>query len=141
MNSNIILFDEDNNPKKLSEITLGNIFEEDIIIINSIIFRKTDTLEFLSDYPNRVCTLFNTLGFEYYNNMSIRVLKEEFNENLRYLINEGEDSVVIILEDAESTKFPRIYANGHIDKHEFWRMIKNLNELRESSEYLKSLSE
>ena len=141
MNSNIILFDKDNNPKKLSEITLGDIFEEEVIIIDGIIFRKTDTLEFLSDYPNRVCTLFNTLGFEYYNNMAIKVLKEEFDENLHYFINEGEDSIVIILEDAESTKFPRIYANGHIDKHEFWKMIKILNELRESSDYLKSLSE
>ena len=124
----ITIYDTDcKTPLKLSEITLGQIFDYEIVIINGSIFRNTDTLDSLGN--GGVMTLLGASSLEWYNNRPIYELRNDFSEVIKDA-RENED-VVILLEDGTDTKFPYICANGLIDKRTFWNTVEILNELRE----------
>lgn len=123
----ITIYDSYNRPLSPSEITLGQIFDYEMVIINGSVFRNTDTLDSLGN--GDAMTLLGAYSIEYYNKRSIRDLRDDFSE----VINDARENedIVILLEEGTDTKFPHIYANGLIDRRTFWNTIKVLNELRE----------
>ena len=123
----ITIYDSNHNPLSPSKITLGQIFDYEIVIIDDSIFRNTDTLDSLGN--GDVMTLFDASSLEWYNNKSIRDLRDD----CLAAINDAEENgqIVILLEDGTDTKFPYICANGLIDRKTFWNTVKILNELRE----------
>ena len=123
----ITIYDSNHNPLSPSEITLGQIFDYEIVIIDDSIFRNTDTLDSLGN--GDVMTLFDASSLAWYNNKSIRDLRNDFEEVIKNARENGE--IVILLEDGTDTKFPYICANGLIDRKTFWNTVKILNELRE----------
>ena len=122
----ITIYDSNRNPLTPSEITLGQIFEYEIVIINDSIFRNTDTLDSLGD--GGVMTLLGASSLKYYNTMSIYNLRDDFSAT----INDARENeqTVILLEDGVDTKFPYVCANGLIDRKTFWNIVEILNELR-----------
>lgn len=123
----ITIYDSYNRPLSPSEITLGQIFDYEMVIINGSVFRNTDTLDSLGN--GDAMTLLGAYSIEYYNKRSIRDLRDDFSEVINNA-RENED-IVILLEEGTDTKFPYICANGLIDRRTFWNTIKALNELRE----------
>ena len=123
----ITIYDSNHNPLKPSEITLGQIFDYEIVIIDDSIFRNTDTLDSLGN--GDIMTLLDASSLEWYNNKSIRDLRDDF----LTVINDAEENgeIVILLEDGTDTKFPYICAKGLIDRKTFWNTVEVLNELRE----------
>lgn len=121
----ITIYDTYHNPFSPSEITLGQIFEYEMVIINGSVFRNTDTLDSLGN--GDVMNLLGAYGIKYYDKRSIRDMREDFAEVIKDA-KENED-IVILLEDGIDTKFPYICANGLIDRKTFWNTIKTLNEL------------
>ena len=123
----ITIYDSNHKPLKPSEITLGQIFDYEIVIIDDSIFRNTDTLDSLGN--GDIMMLFDASSLEWYNNKSIYELRNDFSEVIKDARENGE--IVILLEDGTDTKFPYICANGLIDRKTFWNTVKILNELRE----------
>lgn len=123
----ITIYDSNHNPLSPSEITLGQIFDYEIVIINDSVFRNTDTLDSLGN--GDIMTLLDASSLEWYNNKSIRELRDDF----LTVINDAEENgeIVVLLEDGTDTKFPYICAKGLIDRKTFWNTVKILNELRE----------
>lgn len=123
----ITIYGSNHKPLKLSEITLGQIIECEIVIINGSVFRNTDTLADLGN--GDVMTLLGASSLEWYNKKTIYDLRNDFSE----VINDARENedVVILLEEGTDTKFPYICANGLIDRKTFWNTVKVLNELRE----------
>ena len=123
----ITIYDSNHNPLSPSEITLGQIFDYEIVIIDDSIFRNTDTLDSLGN--GDVMMLLDASSLEWYNNKSIRDLRDDF----LTVINDAEENgeIVILLEDGTDTKFPYICAKGLIDRKIFWNTVEILNELRE----------
>jgi hypothetical protein len=123
----ITIYDSYNRPLSPSEITLGQIFDYEMVIINGSVFRNTDTLDSLGN--GDTMTLLGAYSIEYYNKRSIRDLRDDFSE----VINDARENedIVILLGEGIDTKFPHICANGLIDRRTFWNTIKVLNELRE----------
>ena len=108
----ITIYDSNHNPLSPSEITLGQIFDYEIVIIDDSIFRNTDTLDSLGN--GDTMTLFDASSLEWYNNKSIRDLRDDF----LTVINDAEENgqIVILLEDGTDTKFPYICAKGLMNK-------------------------
>lgn len=123
----ITIYDSYHNPLSPSEITLGQIFEYEMVIINGSVFRNTDTLADLSN--DDAMNLLGVYGIEYYHERTIYELRNDFLESINYA-KENEE-IVILLEDGMDTKYPHICANGLIDRKIFWNTVKTLNELRE----------
>ena len=123
----ITIYDSNHNPLSPSEITLGQIFDYEIVIIDDSIFRNTDTLDSLGN--GDVMTLLDASSLEWYNNKSIRDLRDDCLEAIKAAEENGQ--IVILLEDGTDTKFPYICANGLIGRKTFWNTVKILNELRE----------
>ena len=121
----ITIYDSNHNPLSPSEIILGQIFDYEIVIIDGSIFRNTDTLDSLGN--GDTMTLFDASSLEWYNNKSIRDLRDD----CLAAINDAEENgqIVILLEDGTDTKFPYICAKGLIDRKTFWNTVKILNEL------------
>ena len=121
----ITIYDSNHNPLSPSEITLGQIFDYEIVIIDDSIFRNTDILDSLGN--GDIMTLLGASSLEWYNNMSISDLRNDCLE----AINDAEENgqIVILLEDGTDTKFPYICAKGLIDRNTFWNTVKILNEL------------
>lgn len=111
----ITIYDSNHNPLSPSEITLGQIFDYEIVIIDDSIFRNTDTLDSLGN--GDVMMLLDASSLEWYNNKSIRDLRDDF----LTVINDAEENgeIVILLEDGTDTKFPYICAKGLIDRKIF----------------------
>lgn len=128
----ITIYDKDNNPLSPSEITLGQIFEYEIVIINGSIFRNTDTLDTLGG--GDVMTLLGVSRLDWYNEKTIFELRNDFSESIDYAKENGD--IVILLEEGIDTKFPFIYANGLLDRKSFWNTVKVLNEFNELRELL-----
>lgn len=126
----ITIYDSNHNPLSPSEITLGQIFDYEIVIIDDSIFKNTDTLDSLGN--GDVMTLLGASSLEWYNNMSISDLRNDCLE----AINDAEENeqIVILLEDGTDTKFPYIHAKGLIDRKTFWNTVEVLNELRLKNE-------
>lgn len=122
----ITIYDSNHNPLSPSEITLGQIFDYEIVIIDDSIFRNTDTLDSLGN--GDIMMLLDASSLEWYNNKSIRDLRDDF----LTVINDAEENgeIVILLEDGTDTKFPYICAKGLIDRKIFWNTVEILNELR-----------
>lgn len=133
----ITIYDSNNNPLSPSEITLGQIFEYEIVIINGSIFRNTDTLDSLGN--GDIMTLLGAYGIEYYNKRSIYELRIDFLEVIKDA-KENED-MVILLEEGIDTKYPYICANGLTEKRTFWNTVETLNELRELLDFQNTLLE
>lgn len=127
----ITIYDSNHNPLSPSEITLGQIFDYEIVIIDDSIFRNTDTLDSLGN--GDVMMLLDASSLEWYNNKSIRDLRDDF----LTVINDAEENgeIVILLEDGTDTKFPYICAKGLIDRKIFWNTVEILNELREHLDF------
>lgn len=123
----ITIYDSDHNPLSPSEITLGQIFDYEIVIINGSVFRNTDTLDSLGN--GDIMTLLGVSNIKIYDHHEIYDLRNDFSESINYA-KENEE-IVILLEEGTDTKFPCIYANGLIDRKTFWNTIEVLNELRE----------
>ena len=121
----IIIYDSKRNPLSPSEITLGQIFDDEIVIIDGSIFRSTDTLDSLGN--GDVMTLLGAYGIEYYNQRSIYDLRDDFEQVIKDA--RENEQIVILLEEGTDTKFPYICANGLMDKGAFWNTVKILNEL------------
>ena len=121
----IIIYDSKRNPLSPSEITLGQIFDDEIVIIDGSIFRSTDTLDSLGN--GDVMTLLGAYGIEYYNERSIYDLRDDFEQVIKDA--RENEQIVILLEEGTDTKFPYICANGLMDKGAFWNTVKILNEL------------
>ena len=121
----ITIYDSNHNPLSPSEITLGQIFDYEIVIIDDSIYRNTDTLDSLGD--GDVMTLLGVSSLKYYKNMSINSLRDDFLTAINYAKNN--EQIVILLEEGTDTKFPYIYAKGLIDRNTFWNIVKILNEL------------
>ena len=121
----ITIYDSNHNPLSPSEITLGQIFDYEIVIIDDSIFRNTDTLDSLGN--GDIMMLLDASSLEWYNNKSIRDLRDDF----LTVINDAEENgeIVILLEDGTDTKFPYICAKGLIDRKIFWNTVEILNEL------------
>ena len=121
----ITIYDSNHNPLSPSEITLGQIFDYEIVIIDDSIFRNTDILDSLGN--GDIMTLLGASSLEWYNNMSISDLRDDCLET----INDAEENgqIVILLEDGTDTKFPYICAKGLIHRNTFWNIVKILNEL------------
>lgn len=133
----ITIYDKDHYPLDPSEITLGQIIECEIVIINGSVFRNTDTLADLGN--GDVMTLLGASSLEWYNGKTIYELRNDFSESIDYA-KENEE-VVILLEEGIDTKFPYICANGLIDRKTFWGTVKVLNELRELLDFQNTLLE
>ena len=131
----IKIYDTNHNPLSPSEITLGQIFEYEIVIINGSVFRNTDTLDSLGN--GGIMTLLGSYGIEYYNQRSIYDLRIDFLEVIKDA-RENED-VVILLEEGIDTKYPYICANGLMEKRTFWNTVETLNELRELLDFQNTL--
>ena len=131
----IKIYDTNHNPLSPSEITLGQIFEYEIVIINGSVFRNTDTLDSLGN--GGIMTLLGSYGIEYYNNKTIYELRIDFLE----AINDAEENeqIVILLGEGIDTKFPYIHAKGLIDRKTFWNTVETLNELRELLDFQNTL--
>jgi len=127
----ITIYDSNHNPLSPSEITLGQIFDYEIVIIDDSIFRNTDTLDSLGN--GDIMMLLDASSLEWYNNKSIRDLRDDF----LTVINDAEENgeIVILLEDGTDTKFPYICAKGLIDRKIFWNTVEILNELREHLDF------
>ena len=123
----ITIYDSNHNPLSPSKITLGQIFDYEIVIIDDSIFRNTDTLDSLGD--GDIMTLLGTSSLKYYNKMSIRDLRDDCLTAIN--VAKDNEQIVILLEDGTDTKFPYICAKGLIDRKTFWNTVKILNELRE----------
>lgn len=121
----IIIYDSERNPLSPSEITLGQIFDDEIVIIDGSIFRSTDTLDSLGN--GDVMTLLGAYGIEYYNQRSIYDLRDDFEQVIKDA--RENEQIVILLEEGTDTKFPYICANGLMDRKTFWNTVKILNEL------------
>ena len=121
----IIIYDSKRNPLSPSEITLGQIFDDEIVIIDGSIFRSTDTLDSLGN--GDVMTLLGAYGIEYYNERSIYDLRDDFEQVIKDA--RENEQIVILLEEGTDTKFPYICANGLMDRKTFWNTVKILNEL------------
>ena len=121
----IIIYDSKRNPLSPSEITLGQIFDDEIVIIDGSIFRSTDMLDSLGN--GDVMTLLGAYGIEYYNQRSIYDLRDDFEQVIKDA--RENEQIVILLEEGTDTKFPYICANGLMDKGAFWNTVKILNEL------------
>ena len=128
----ITIYDSNHNPLSPSEITLGQIFDYEIVIIDDSVFRNTDTLDSLGD--GDVMELLGVSSLKYYNNMSIDSLRDDFLTAIDDA--ENNEQIVILLEEGTDTKFPYICAKGLIGRKTFWNTVKVLNELRESSDFL-----
>ena len=89
----ITIYDSNHNPLSPSEITLGQIFEYEIVIINGSVFRNTDTLDSLGN--GDIMTLLGAYGIKYYDKRSIRDLREDFAEAIKDA-RENEDMVVLL---------------------------------------------
>ena len=81
----IIIYDSKRNPLSPSEITLGQIFDDEIVIIDGSIFRSTDTLDSLGN--GDVMTLLGAYGIEYYNQRSIYDLRDDFVQYLKGVVS------------------------------------------------------
>ena len=123
----ITIYDSNHNPLSPSKITLGQIFDYEIVIIDDSIFRNTDTLDSLGD--GDIMTLLGTSSLKYYNKMSIRDLRDDCLTAIN--VAKDNEQIVILLEDGTDTKFPYICAKGLIGRKTFWNTVKILNELRE----------
>lgn len=121
----IIIYDSERNPLSPSEITLDQIFDDEIVIIDGSIFRSTDTLDSLGN--GDIMTLLGAYGIEYYNKRSIYELRDDFEQVIKDA--RENEQIVILLEEGTDTKFPYICANGLMDKGTFWNTVKILNEL------------
>lgn len=121
----IIIYDSKRNPLSPSEITLGQIFDDEIVIIDGSIFRSTDTLDSLGN--GDVMTLLGAYGIEYYDKKSIYDLRDDFEQVIKDA--RENEQIVILLEEGTDTKFPHICANGLMDRKTFWNTVKILNEL------------
>ena len=121
----IIIYDSKRNPLSPSEITLGQIFDDEIVIIDGSIFRSTDTLDSLGN--GGIMTLLGAYGIEYYNERTIYDLRGDFEQVIKDA--RENERIVILLEEGTDTKFPYICANGLMDKGTFWNTVKILNEL------------
>lgn len=121
----ITIYDSNHNPLSPSKITLGQIFDYEIVIIDDSIFRNTDTLDSLGN--GDVMTLLDASSLEWYNNKSIRDLRDDCLTAIKDA--EENEQIVILLEDGTDTKFPYICANGLIHRNTFWNIVKILNEL------------
>lgn len=121
----IIIYDSERNPLSPSEITLGQIFDDEIVIIDGSIFRSTDTLDSLGN--GGIMTLLGAYGIEYYNQRSIYDLRDDFEQVIKDA--RENEQIVILLEEGTDTKFPYICANGLMDRKTFWNTVKILNEL------------
>ena len=133
----ITIYDSNNNPLSPPEITLGQIFEYEIVIINGSIFRNTDTLDSLGN--GGVMTLLGSSSLEWYNKKTIYELRIDFLEVIKDA-KENED-MVILLEEGIDTKYPYICANGLTEKRTFWNTVETLNELRELLDFQNTLLE
>lgn len=131
----IKIYDTNHNPLSPSEITLGQIFEYEIVIINGSVFRNTDTLDSLGN--GDVMTLLGAYSIEYYNKRSINNLRDDFSE----VINDAKENedIVILLEEGINTKYPYICANGLIDRRTFWNTVETLNDLRKLLDFQNTL--
>ena len=127
----ITIYDSSHNPLSPSEITLGQIFDYEIVIIDDSIFRNTDTLDSLGD--GDVMELLGASSLKFYNHMSIRDLRDDFSTAID--VAKDNEQIVILLEDGTDTKFPYIYAKGLIGRKTFWNTVKILSELRELSNF------
>lgn len=121
----IIIYDSERNPLSPSEITLDQIFDDEIVIIDGSIFRSTDTLDSLGN--GDVMTLLGAYGIEYYDKKSIYDLRDDFEQVIKDA--RENEQIVILLEEGTDTKFPHICANGLMDRKTFWNTVKILNEL------------
>lgn len=121
----IIIYDSERNPLSPSEITLDQIFDDEIVIIDGSIFRSTDTLDSLGN--GDIMTLLGAYGIEYYNKRSIYELRDDFEQVIKDA--RENEQIVILLEEGTDTKFPYICVNGLMDKGTFWNTVKILNEL------------
>ena len=128
----ITIYDSNHNPLTPSEITLGQIFEYEIVIIDDNVYRNTDTLDSLGN--GDIMTLFGASSLKYYNTMSIDSLRDDFSTTIDDA--KENEQFVVLLEEGTDTKFPYICANGLIHRNTFWNIVKILNELRESSDFL-----
>ena len=128
----ITIYDSNHNPLSPSEITLGQIFEYEIVIIDDNVYKNTDTLSSLGN--GDIMTLFGASSLKYYNTMSIDSLRDDFSTTIDDA--KENEQFVVLLEDGIDTKFPYICANGLIHRNTFWNIVKILNELRESSDFL-----
>lgn len=127
----ITIYDSNHNPLNPSEITLGQIFEYEIVIIDDNVYRNTDTLDSLGN--GDIMTLFGASSLKYYNTMSIDSLRDDFSTTIDDA--KENEQFVVLLEEGTDTKFPYICANGLIRRNTFWNIVKILNELRESSDF------
>lgn len=121
----IIIYDSKRNPLRPSEITLGQIFDDEIVIIDGSIFRSTDTLDSLGN--GDLMMLLNVSNIKYYDKKSIYDLRDDFSQVIKDA--RENEQIVILLEDGTDTKFPYICANGLMDRKTFWNTVKILNEL------------
>ena len=128
----ITIYDSNHNPLSPSEITLGQIFEYEIVIIDDNVYRNTDTLDSLGN--GDIMTLFGASSLKFYNTMSIASLRDDFSTTIDDA--KENEQFVVLLEDGTDTKFPYIHAKGLIGRKTFWNTVKVLNELRESSDFL-----
>lgn len=117
----ITIYDSNHNALSPSEITLGQIFEYEMVIINDSVFRNTDTLDSLGG--GDAMTLLGAYSIEYYNKRSIYDLRDDFSE----VINDAKENedIVILLEEGIDTKYPYICANGLIHKRTFLEYHKD----------------
>lgn len=121
----IIIYDSKRNPLSPSEITLGQIFDYEIVIIDGSIFRNTDTLDSLGN--GDLMMLLDVSNIKYYDKKSIYDLRNDFSQVIKDA--RENEQIVILLEDGTDTKFPYICANGLMDRKTFWNTVKILNEL------------
>lgn len=108
-----------------SEITLGQIFDYEIVIIDGSIFRSTDTLDSLGN--GDLMTLFDVSDIKLYDHRYLYELRDDFSQVIKDA--RENEQIVILLEEGTDTKFPYICANGLQNRKIFWDTVKILNEL------------
>lgn len=113
------------DPVSPSEITLGQIFDYEIVIIDGSIFRSTDTLDSLGN--GDLMTLFDVSDIKFYDHRYLYELRNDFEQVIKDA--RENEQIVILLEEGIDTKFPYICANGWQDRRTFWDTVKILNEL------------
>lgn len=118
---NITLYDSEDNPRKPSEITLGEIYGSKTVIVDGRVYHNTDILGDLEDRD--FFNLFGTFNLWNFNGMPVSELREKF--MTLTMFNQDSEQFTVVLENG----MPYIHASGEFDVTVFWKTIKALSEI------------
>lgn len=134
---NVIIYDNENVPRTLAEITLKQITCADIVIIDGALFLGSDTLDSVRE--NDLEKLLGTYTLKEFHGVPLCWVRERY-DNLMREAREN-DEIAVVLDEGDITEYPYVIAGGDVSPKALWKTVKILNEIRERSEKFRKLSE